>query len=80
MSTPSHFFQKYATKLTDIKHRSRASKRKLNTPVQASPEVGTPEQEAETSKKEETSTPRRTSSIKQHGNLVLLRKQLEENR
>ncbi|PSN48884.1 hypothetical protein C0J52_09662 [Blattella germanica] len=73
--------RKYASRLSDIKSRSKAAKRKATS----TPKQEAQEQETETPKMEETfeeaSTPRKSSSAKKtQGNLVLLRKKLEENR
>ncbi|KAJ9590599.1 hypothetical protein L9F63_016369, partial [Diploptera punctata] len=74
--------EKYASKLSDIRSRSRAAKRKSTTPVavQDTSQTKTPDQEVETSKDDEASTPRRSSAKKAQGNLHLLITQLEENR
>ncbi|PNF39690.1 hypothetical protein B7P43_G05662 [Cryptotermes secundus] len=74
--------EQYATKLSDIKSRSKASKRKSVVQKQDSPEqVEDLETPKKGSHKEEVSTPVRKSTEKvPKGNLVLLRKKLEENR
>lgn len=76
-------FQQYATKLSDIRSRSKASKRKSATEKQDSSqhELQDPETPKVGSRKEVVSTPGKGSTEKMpKGNLVLLRKKLEENR
>jgi hypothetical protein len=79
------YIQQYATKLSDIKSRSKASKHKSGMWKQDTSEhqvqvqdPGTPKEGSHT---EELSAPGRSSGEKMpKGNLVLLRKKLEENR
>lgn len=77
--------QQYATKLSDIKSRSKAAKRKAVMQKQDCTEhqaqVMDPRTPKVESLKEETSPPGKSSAEKvPKGNLILLRKKLEENR